>query len=156
MITSWVLAQFAVALAMLGVGAYFDLKTHEIPNKVWVVGGVLGGLVAVFHYQGVPLFLGVHFLFAVLLGGAMLACWFIVPSKIGAADVKAGMALGAILSPLAFINIFWSFVAIAYYVGFIALKSKKTSWRFLVSVQAPFIPFLFVGCFLTLLTVAFS
>lgn len=153
LLDAWVVAQFAVALAMLGVGAYSDLKTHEISNRVWVVGGVLGFILAAFHYQGNPMFLGIHMIFAALIFGAMFACWLLVPSKIGAADVKAGTALGMILSSLAFLNLFWAFLAIAYFMGAKFLKSKKAGWRSLMSIQAPFIPFLLVGCVLTFVSV---
>lgn len=153
MITLWIAAQFTVALVMLGVGAYSDLKTHEISNKVWLVGGLVGALIAVLQYQGNFLFLGVHFLFMLAISAGLFGCWLMAPLKIGAADVKAGMALGAILSSFAFLNIFWAFVAVASYIAVRYLRNKKVGWRSIMEIETPFIPFLFAGCLATFLIV---
>lgn len=145
---AFVWIDFGIALLMLLIGSYHDFQTRTVPNKVWIVFGFIGGLVAVYQY-GLTVLLGIHLLFAAVLGGGMYIAWRFYAKFIGGADVKAIMALGVILSPLAYL------VAVfALFVGTVVLLTwagcKKLQLKEILEVKAPFIPFLLIGAFICL------
>lgn len=149
---AWLTVQFGVAIAMLAVGSYHDLATRIIPNKVWLVGGLIGGFVAVGQY-GFSVLLGVHFLFAALLGGGFYLVWRFANSWVGGADVKAIMALGVILAP-------WAASAVLFSLGGSAVAmlifgvANRLSYKEIMGLKAPFIPFMLFGTFVALVVIA--
>lgn len=144
----WLAAQFIVALAMLGVGAYQDYKTHEVPNRVWLVFGSIGGFVSAARF-GVTILLGVWLTLACILGIAGYVVWLVAPKTIGGADVKALMALGVIISPYAFLTLGGAIVVSEIYL-FAKGAFDRLSWKQIKELKVPFVPFLLAGLCLTL------
>ena len=71
-------------LAILGIASYHDVRTREIPDYIWIVGGCLGALLYVFDWNEVDFFA----LFAIAMGGIIaLLIWRFFP--MGDADVLA-------------------------------------------------------------------
>ncbi len=78
------LLRFVILLAMLGAASYHDVRTREIPDYIWIVGGVAGAALYIFDWSAVDYFV----LFSMGTGGAMaLLAWRFFP--MGEADVLA-------------------------------------------------------------------
>ena len=76
--------RLAMLLAMLGAASYHDVRTREIPDYIWIVGGVAGAALYIFDWSTVDYFV----LFSMGTGGAMaLLAWRFFP--MGEADVLA-------------------------------------------------------------------
>lgn len=82
---------FIIAIILLGIGAYTDIKYRKASNWLWVVMGGIGTLSILAH----PLNL-IYILMMFIILGAMFTMFFLLP--MGGADIKALMAL-AILFP---------------------------------------------------------
>lgn len=130
---------------MTGIGAWQDLKTNEVPNKVWLVFGLLGGIMAAVRY-GWTVFLGVHAIFAVIISIVIIVAFYKFEAFIGGADAKAVIALSAILSFFAVIPLVVSVgLLVAFLAVFTAIKKDKLSLKEVLDMKAPFLPFLFTG-----------
>lgn len=145
--------QFTIAFMMLTIGTFFDLyRRQTIPNNVWAVFGAFGAVWAGFQYGDAPLVMGLFFLFAAFLAIGVYIAWTFFSKYIGGADVKAIMALGLILSPLAYVTtIFGLFFASMVLFGYALVSSKKISLKEMRGFKVPFIPFLLAGlvaCFI--------
>lgn len=139
------IAVFIQALIMTGIGAYYDLRTNEVENWVWLVGGIGGVLLAVFHY-GFSIFLLVHFVFAAIVGVAIVAAFYKFDKYIGGADAKAIVALGLILSYWSFIILGVSILILEVFLIFVGLfKRERIGLKELMEMKAPYLPFLFLG-----------
>ena len=110
-------------VAVTAVAGWIDLRTGKIPNRVVVLGFVIGVLMHLFvhHAQARPETLADwgYPLFNILLG--MVAC-AIVPvilfytGAMGGGDTKLLAVVGATLGPLVGLQIeFYAFIAIALY-----------------------------------------
>lgn len=138
--------QFLVALAMGLVGSYFDNARHdfEVPNKVWVVFGIGGFIVAGFRWTWSPIFVLVHLIFAGIISGGVLLAYWLSKGAIGGADVKAVMSLGVTVG-------LWSFICVVVAVGSLTLYTvsiggyRRTPFKEIMKMKAPFLPFLTFG-----------
>lgn len=138
---------YLVAGAMLVVGSYLDLKYHKVGNDLWVLGGSIGTITTLVTYKEVPILLLVALLpfFLISIGG--FAAWNF--GYIGAADIKAFMALSLLIGYFSFLAIF---AAVLFGSVFSLAKFAKASFKLdLKKLEAPFIPFLFGGLVLTVL-----
>src|SRR5262245_21049116 len=93
-----------IALALLAVAAWHDLRTREIPDwiSVALVGVAVGGWALDKHPAGWQ---------GLLLGaclGLVLGAAFFALGGLGGGDVKLVAGLGAVLGPLALLTtLFW-------------------------------------------------
>lgn len=136
--------QFAVAFSVLAVGSFYDIFNNmTIPNRVWLVGGVVGAILAAWQY-GFSVLLVANYSVAIILGLAVYCCWRFFGDMIGGADVKAVAALGLILGPFVFGAVaFSAFGAAMLLVGY--LVSKRIKFSEIREVKVPFIPILTAG-----------
>lgn len=140
----WLFYQVALALILLFYAAYSDLKTHEVANGVWLVLGAGGVLIAVVSFGPTAMLLS-HLAFsgAIVLGS--LAVWYFAANFIGAADIKALMALGFCVPFMMLTTIGYTAVLAMAYLGFKFLRGTKA--KDLLRIQVPFMPILFLGLF---------
>lgn len=138
---SSVIFQFIVAASMLAVGAYYDLKTREVSNDVWLTGGVVGLVFALGLYWGQELLLFIFLIpvFLVAIGG--FVAW--TRGFIGAADIKAMIAVAVILSYFSFLSIFMAILIATFYAAAVVVHNGFKEK--IKNIQAPFIPFFLGG-----------
>jgi prepilin signal peptidase PulO-like enzyme (type II secretory pathway) len=144
----YVLALFATALFSTFLASYFDLfSCNTIPNLVWVIGGFIGLAIAV-SWLGFSVLLGVHLLFALLLGVSAYVTWYFGAEYFGGGDAKAFIMLGVILGPYSFAVIGFAVIALGVF-GLVWLVSvgRKSKEK---TLRVPFIPFLALGVFLAM------
>lgn len=139
---AWVIIQFLVALAMGLVGSFFDNERHdyEVPNKVWLVFGIGGFIVAGFRWLWLPIFVLIHLFFAGILSGGILVAYRLGKGAIGGADVKAIMALSVTLGLWSFLCLLFAVVVLSVYA--LVIGGYKGNLK---KMKAPFLPFLWVG-----------
>ena len=88
--------RLALLLAMLGAASYHDVRTREIPDYIWIVGGAAGAALYIFDWSTVDYFV----LFSMGTGGAMaLLAWRFFP--MGEADVLAVLS-SCVVCPVSF------------------------------------------------------
>jgi Flp pilus assembly protein protease CpaA len=142
------LAQFGLAVLVLGFASYTDIKTRTADNWLWLLlfcGGLFFSVVGL----GVGWFLGVYVLFGVFILIGMFGVWFVASDFVGAADVKAVMALGFCVPLLIPFMVCFLVLFLGGWVGFVYvrfLKNKNGGEGFcLRSLAVPLMPFLFVS-----------
>ena len=90
-------------LAILGIASYHDVRTREVPDYIWVIGGILGALLYIFDWNEVDFFV----LFTIGTGCIIaLLIWKFFP--MGDADVLAiltvsvvyPVSFGAVMNPV--------------------------------------------------------
>lgn len=139
---------------MLIVGTLWDLATHEVPNEVVLLGGVLGVIFAGLTY-GLTFGLAIHLLFAAIMAVASYVLFYFFNRFVGGADVKGLMALGLILSPFAFLVLGYAVFVTAGWLVVNVARKKIRNWKEFRAFEAPFFPFLLVGLILTFTTLIF-
>ena len=83
-------------IAMLGIASYHDVKTREIPDYIWIIGGGLGALLYLFDWNEVDFFV----LFTIGTGAIIaFLIWKLFP--MGDADVLAVLAT-SVIYPVSF------------------------------------------------------
>ncbi len=88
--------RLAMLLAMLGAASYHDVRTREIPDHIWIVGGAAGAALYVLDWSAVDSFV----LFSMGVGGALaLLAWRLFP--MGEADVLAILS-SCVVCPVSF------------------------------------------------------
>ena len=88
--------RLAMLLAILGAASYHDVRTREIPDYIWIVGGAAGAALYIFDWSAVDSFV----LFSMGTGGALaLLAWRFFP--IGEADVLAILS-SCVVCPVSF------------------------------------------------------
>lgn len=148
LIDAYTMIMFLVATAIFAVGAYKDWKTLTVGNDLWLIGGCVGALGALVFFRDQSLLMAVYFIPFVLftIGGFLF--WNKFDAYIGAADIKAMMALSLLIG-------YFSFIVVGLGVLFAGLfsviKILRNKGGDITKVQAPFIPFMFAS----VLTVAF-
>lgn len=149
----WLILQSGLALVLLLVAAYTDLKKHEVSNDIWLVLICGGAIIAVVSY-GASAMLFVHFIFAGLIAAAALAVWYVGADFIGAADVKALIALGVCIPTMMLGIIGYAGVFGMAFVGYKFVRGTKP--KDLLRIQVPFMPILFLALFAALFAYAFT
>lgn len=134
---------------MLAIGSYHDIKTRTVDNDLWTAFGFMGVLFAYLIYQSELLLFGIHFLFFPIIAIGGFAAWYVCNGYLGAADVKAMMALSVIISAYSFITIMIAVLAASVYSAGMVLSGRVKIGE-IKKVQAPFIPFFLVGLLGTL------
>ena len=88
--------RFVLLLAILGIASYHDVRTREVPDYLWIVGGIIGAVLYVFDWNQVDYFV----LFSMGTGCA-IAClvWKLFP--MGDADALA-ILVASIVCPVSF------------------------------------------------------
>ncbi|MDJ0270203.1 MAG: prepilin peptidase [Aigarchaeota archaeon] len=87
--------KIVIALAMLGYGAYRDIKEREVADKVWLIPGAVGGAINVYErIQSQPEAIIIYAASIALT--ALVALPFYYLSLYGGADAKALIAIAAI------------------------------------------------------------
>lgn len=83
-------------IAILGVASYHDVRTREIPDHIWIIGGGLGAILYVFDWDDVDSFV----MYSMALGGIIaLVMWRLFP--MGEADVL-GVLVSSVVYPVSF------------------------------------------------------
>lgn len=95
--------RMVIIIIMFGIASYHDVRTREIPDYIWVLGGGAGALLYLFDWNEVDFFV----LFSIGIGCMIaLLVWKLFP--MGDADVLAILAVsiaypvsfGAVMNPV--------------------------------------------------------
>ena len=88
--------RFCILVVILGVASYHDMKSREIQDYLWMVGGGIGAILYVFDWHDIDNFV----IFSMALGALVsLAAWRLFP--MGQADVLAVLTC-SVLCPVSF------------------------------------------------------
>lgn len=142
----WTFLGFLWVVVMGLVGVIYDNREHnfEVPNKVWIVFGIGGFILAGFRWEWVPLFLGLHFVWGAILSGGIFFAFWASKGAIGGADVKAIMALSVTLGLWSYIPVMFSVILVEFFLVY-RKYSENLTWKDSIKISVPFLPFLFVG-----------
>lgn len=115
---------FLWAIILMGVVA--DIKTHKIPNKVIVVGMILGILCRTMEKNGIE----IRILFSILFPFVLLFPVYCL-GMIGAGDVKFLCMIGVVMEPVQVLYfIFYACVFGAVWAGTKMIREKSLKARF--------------------------
>lgn len=139
--------KFSIAIILLIIGAYTDLKYRKASNILWLIMGSIGGVLLLFPPYNL-LYIIVMIIVIVLL----LVLFYCLP--VGGADVKALMAL-SILFPYPITNSFlppiYSIILYSYMISIALIpvakcfNRKKTFKELLFKYPFPFLVSLLGG-----------
>jgi len=139
--------KYIIAITILTIGSYTDLKTRTAPDTLWLI---LGGFGIIFIITTT-----INIFYLIVMVAFLVILYLIskVTDKIGGADLKALMAL-AILFPypmMGYLPPAYSIFIYAYIVTFcsipiVYLLNKNRSWMYvLMEYENPFLVFLTMG-----------
>ena len=98
---------------VLGIASYHDMKSREVPDYIWVVGGGLGAILYIWDWHEVDSFV----VFSMVVGGAIaLMVWRVF--SMGEADVLA-IVTGTIVYPVSLDVVM---VPVVIFVGGVVLE----------------------------------
>jgi len=137
----WTLISYGVLVVFLGVVSFYDFKSLIIPNRILLMGGLLGLLLFFFNKElsYVSVLLGV-----VVVGGLGLAIAYLTKGGLGLGDVKLLVCLGIYMGLWKLVNVVLLSTILSGLVGLVLLVMGRVSKKTVM----PFAPFIFIGTIL--------
>ncbi len=122
-INEWIF--ILLSIIPLSVGAYLDIRDRLVPNKVWLIQGILGLLVLIWYSVDLS-FIQIIYIVINIIIGFLFGFVSFITGAMGGADAKAIIVL-SISSPFYFIKLFpWKTVTLIPPIFFIVINMGIT------------------------------